>query len=66
MKVSVNNKETELTAGCSVAALATLLNLPPQGVAVAVNNRMVPRTAWGEHVLKEGDNVVVIKAACGG
>lgn len=66
MKVSVNNKETEVPAGCSVAALAAQLNLPPQGVAVAVSNRMVPRTQWSEHLLKEGDNVVVIKAACGG
>ena len=66
MKVSVNNKLTETDDKCSVAQLAALLNLPPQGVAVAVNNRMVPRTLWEEHILREGDNVVVIKAACGG
>ena len=44
MKLTVNNKETELTQGNTVADLANQLELPTQGVAIAVNNRMIPRT----------------------
>ena len=66
MKISVNNKETELLQGNTVADLAAQLELPAQGVAIAVNNKMIPRTKWNEQCLSEGDNLVIIKAACGG
>lgn len=66
MKIKVNNKETELTQGNNVASLAQQLELPQQGVAVALNNRMIPRGQWTEQEIKEGDNLVIIKAACGG
>ncbi|MBM6656669.1 sulfur carrier protein ThiS [Bacteroides mediterraneensis] len=66
MKVLVNNKETELTQGQHIAALAQQLELPTQGVAIALHNRMIPRAEWEHTVLKEGDSLVIIKAACGG
>ena len=66
MKLSVNNKETELTQGQTIAALAQQLELSKQGVAIALHNRMVPRAEWENTVLKEGDSLVIIKAACGG
>ena len=49
-----------------VAMLAAELALPERGVALAVNNRIVPRAAWAETALNEGDNVTIIKAAFGG
>ncbi len=66
MNVTVNNQQTTLPEGSTVAALAARLELPEKGVAIAVNNRMVPRTQWDTHPLTEGDSLVVIKAACGG
>lgn len=65
MKILVNNKEVE-TAAVSISALMEELSLPLQGVAVAVENRLVPRTQWADYVLTEGVSIVVIKAACGG
>lgn len=65
MKILINNQET-LTEATSVAMLAAELALPERGVALAVNNRIVPRTAWAETALNEGDNVTIIKAAFGG
>lgn len=65
MKIKVNNKEVE-TAASSIAALVDELALPAQGVAVAVDNRLVSRADWKDYALKEGMSLVVIKAACGG
>lgn len=65
MKISVNNKEVE-TVAVSISTLVKELSLPMQGVAVAVDNRLVPRTEWADYALAEGMNVVIIKAACGG
>ena len=65
MNIKINNKETEVKA-TSLQELATEISLPEIGVAVAVNNRMVTRADWNHTAINDGDNIVVIKAVCGG
>ena len=65
MNITVNNKPTE-TEATTVTQLADALALPTVGVALAINNKMVPRTEWSSKALCEGDAVVIIKAVCGG
>lgn len=65
MKIRINNKETDVQAE-SLLDLAKELSLPERGVAVAVNNRMIPHTDWQQTALKDDDNIVIIKAVCGG
>ena len=65
-RIYVNNKEREVPERACVNDLAASLQLPEQGVAVAVDNRMVPRTEWERTELKAEARVVIIKAACGG
>ena len=66
MKVQVNNKEVEITPDSTLTQLTAQLELPVQGIAIAVNNKMIPRTEWEGFILHENDNLVIIKAACGG
>ncbi len=66
MKVTINNQEIELNEGATVATIAADRNLPEKGVAVAVNNNMVPRGEWNGYEVKENDNIVILKAFCGG
>lgn len=66
MKVQVNNKEVEITPASTITQLTTELGLPVQGVAIAVNNKMIPRTEWESVSLQEDDQLVIIQAACGG
>lgn len=65
MQVFVNNKEVQ-TEAHTLSELIDQLDVPAQGVAAAVNNKLVPRTAWDGFALEEGAHVTVIKAACGG
>lgn len=65
MTVNVNGKPTA-TEAATLSQLITQLGLPSEGVAVAVDNRIVRRTEWDAFSLAEGANVVIIKAACGG
>lgn len=65
MNITLNNKEVE-TQASTLAQLADELALPSKGVAVAVNNRMIPRSDWADYALAEGNSIVIIKAACGG
>lgn len=65
MKIQVNNKETE-TEAKNLAELAKEMALPEKGVAMAKDNKMVPRAEWENTQLEEGAKVIIIKAACGG
>lgn len=65
MKIKINNKEVE-TSAKTVAELAAEQNLPEKGVAIAIINDMVPRTEWNNREIKEGDDIVILKAFCGG
>lgn len=66
MKVQVNNKEVEITPASTLTQLTAQMELPGQGIAIAVNNKMIPRTEWENYLLQENDNLIIIKAACGG
>ena len=66
MNIKVNNKSLDCPVTSTLAQLSEQLQWPEKGIAVAVNNRMVPRTEWAQFVIKENDSLVVIKAACGG
>ena len=65
MKIKINNKEVE-TQAMTVADLAQEQKLPQKGVALAISNEMVPRTEWSNRELKEGDDIIILKAFCGG
>ena len=65
MVITINSKEQE-TQSSNLQELSVELQLPGKGVAVAVNNRMIPREQWSNLSLQENDKVVIIKAACGG
>lgn len=65
MKLFFNNKEIS-TEARTLRQLAEELSLPDKGVAVAVDNKLVPRTDWDTFLLTESTHIVVIKAVCGG
>ena len=65
MKVLLNNTELQ-TEAQNIMALVEQLDLPLQGVAVAVAGKIVKRTDWAATALSEGCQITVIKAACGG
>ena len=65
MKIKVNNKVI-VTGVSNLLKLSQELELPSTGIAIAVNNRMVPRTEWEHFVLNENDELIIIKAVCGG
>jgi sulfur carrier protein len=50
----------------TISELLSTMDLPPRGIAVAVNGEVVPRASWATSELAEGDNVEVLTAAQGG
>ena len=66
MKLSVNGERTALDDGATVGALVDGLGKGRRGVAVAVNEEVVPRSRWDTTVLRDDDRVEVLAAAQGG
>jgi sulfur carrier protein len=65
--LTVNGDPRQATGELTVAALVSdLSNGQRRGVAVAVNGEVVPRSAWDEQSLRDGDRVEVLTAAQGG
>ncbi len=64
MNVIVNGRSTVVTAG-TLAELHAELGLPAT-VAIALDNKVVPRSEWTATPLQEGSKLVIIKMACGG
>lgn len=65
MKIRLNNQEIETNAS-TIACLMEELALPRQGVAVAVDNTLIPRAEWESYTLSEDIRIMIIKAVSGG
>ena len=66
MRIRLNGSPKELDPALTVAGLLAVLGLGRDGIAVAVNRQVVPRSAHESHVLAEGDDVELIQAVGGG
>ncbi|NUP32928.1 MAG: sulfur carrier protein ThiS [Streptomycetaceae bacterium] len=64
--ISVNGEPRPLAAGTTVAALIATMTSATKGVAVAVNEDVVPRSRWASTLLDDGDRVEVLTAVQGG
>lgn len=66
MIVTVNGEDHTLADGSTVRTLVTALELPDEGVAVAVNGMVVPSSGWDDTPLGAGAEVDVLTAVQGG
>lgn len=66
MRVSVNGEARQVDPGTTVHAVVASVGGGHSGVAVAVNDTVVPRTEWATTRLDDGDRVEVLTAVQGG
>ena len=66
MKVNINNAEIELIDGATLAQALEKAGITPSGIAVAINETVVPKTEYATRQLAEGDSILIIKAFYGG
>lgn len=66
MRIIVNGKPQELSAPITVQALAEQLALNLKQVAVERNLEIVPRSAYGEVMVSEGDAIEIVQFIGGG
>ena len=67
MEVYVNNKLQEMQGTPNLSDVLDVLNIQSQkGIALAVNNNVIPRTDWPKYQLNPNDKITLIKATQGG
>jgi sulfur carrier protein len=67
IEVSINQKTYSIPDTGTLADVLPLLQiLQADGVAIALNEVVVPRGEWGDQILGAGDRVFVIRATQGG
>ena len=69
MQIILNNQIKILNDQCSVEQLAEQIlsgSKETKGIAIAVNNVVIPGKNWQNHLLNENDDVLIIKATQGG
>lgn len=66
MKVSINHQEIDVAEGATLEQLLVEQHLDGPGYAVAIGSKVVRRPDRASTLLADGDDIIVIKAVCGG
>jgi sulfur carrier protein len=68
MELKINNQPRQFTPdSLTVQALLDLESPNRQnGIAVAINNTVIPKSNWPTHYLSETDDILIISATQGG
>jgi sulfur carrier protein len=67
VEVTINQQTCQLSDEGGLAEVLSLLRVEQaDGIAIAVNEAVIPRGEWSGYVLRERDRVFVIRATQGG
>ena len=67
MEIKINNQIQTITNGTNLQTIAfSQLGEKQKGVAIAVNETVIPKANWEKHIIQPNDNVLIIKATQGG
>ncbi|WP_169719446.1 sulfur carrier protein ThiS [Olivibacter sitiensis] len=67
IKIQLNHQEQELPAGSTLAQLISQqLGGRQKGIAVAINQRVIPKAEHDQYILQTNDQILIIKATQGG
>lgn len=66
MIIKLNDRSYEAEEGCSLASFLEKLGIKREGIAVAINYEVVPRSKWDETILSDNIELMLIHAVSGG
>ena len=67
MEIKLNDQIKLFREQCSIQQmLDEIMPEKQKGIAIALNNSVVPKTRWHTQFLKQNDEVLIIKATQGG
>lgn len=67
MEITLNDKKHSVTENSSLYDLVfAQMGDKHKGIAVAVNDTVIPKSQWENHIIKSNDQILIIKATQGG
>jgi sulfur carrier protein len=66
MKIRLNDQPLVLAQPLSVDALLEQLERHQPGTALAINQTIIPRADWVNHLVQDGDDILLFQAIAGG
>lgn len=68
MELKINNQTKQFAAdSLTVQALLDLeIPVKQNGIALAINNTVIPKSDWNSHLINETDDILIISATQGG
>ncbi|MDF3830995.1 MULTISPECIES: sulfur carrier protein ThiS [unclassified Pseudocitrobacter] len=66
MQIQFNDESMQCAEGLSVSALLTQLEQLKPGVALALNQQILPRERWEHHIVQDGDQILLFQVIAGG
>lgn len=64
--IQVNDKAQFFAEELTVKALIDELQVPKNGIAVAINNTVVSKSNWSHQMIVDQDRILIIKSTQGG
>lgn len=66
MQIALNDESIECADRITVAALLAARGLHAPGIALALNQQILPREQWDRHALQDGDSLLLFQVIAGG
>ena len=66
MRILVNGEEAEIQGAANIAELAEKYQMPPQAVLIEHNGTALHPREWRQRILKDGDQIEIVRVVAGG
>lgn len=66
MQILFNDQPMQCVAGLTVHDLLVQLNQQQAGAALAINQQIIPREQWAQHIVQDGDQILLFQIIAGG
>jgi len=66
MQIFINDEPVECPEKSTLSDLLLQQNIQPVNIAIALNDRVIPKTQWEQTEIPSGGHILIIKAVQGG
>lgn len=66
IQITINQTPYQVADGATVSQALSDLAMPKEGIALAINNAVVPADQWAHKALQDGDDLHIFQAIAGG
>tara|TARA_B100000767_G_C19622305_1_gene474612 strand:+ start:429 stop:632 length:204 start_codon:yes stop_codon:yes gene_type:complete len=64
--IRINEKDLEIPANTNINQLLALTQSPEKGIAIAINDSIIPSSEWSDVCVQQNDTILIIQATQGG